>query len=460
MMSYFTHSAFFGKNSDNVADLSNIHTAVHCRSNIAIGRLLACLIAFTPLLAQAADTPILNGGDTAWVMVSTALVLMMTLPGLALFYGGMVRKKNILGTMAHSLGATALVSVIWVLFGYSMAFSSSEGGLNNFVGGLSNTLLQGIGINDVFGTVPTLLFVTFQMTFAIISVAILAGSLAERIKFGSFMLFVALWVMLVYVPVCHWVWGGGWLMGDGALDFAGGTVVHINAGVAGLVLAAVLGKRRGFGHESMAPSNLSLTVIGAGLVWVGWFGFNGGSALAANGVAGNALLVTQVAAAVGTLVWLAVEKVVRGKASVLGGVSGAVAGLVGITPAAGFVTVSGALWIGILTAIGCFYSVNYLKRWLKVDDSLDAFGLHGVGGIIGAILTGIFVSPAVTGKPLALPMLSQIIVQLEGVLATMIYCAIVTFIIAKFIQMTMGLRVNDEDEYNGLDLAVHGERIE
>lgn len=459
-MSYFTHSAFFGKNSDNVADLSNIHTAVHCRSNIAIGRLLACLIAFTPLLAQAADTPILNGGDTAWVMVSTALVLMMTLPGLALFYGGMVRKKNILGTMAHSLGATALVSVIWVLFGYSMAFSSSEGGLNNFVGGLSNTLLQGIGINDVFGTVPTLLFVTFQMTFAIISVAILAGSLAERIKFGSFMLFVALWVMLVYVPVCHWVWGGGWLMGDGALDFAGGTVVHINAGVAGLVLAAVLGKRRGFGHESMAPSNLSLTVIGAGLVWVGWFGFNGGSALSANGVAGNALLVTQVAAAVGTLVWLAVEKVVRGKASVLGGVSGAVAGLVGITPAAGFVTVSGALWIGILTAIGCFYSVNYLKRWLKVDDSLDAFGLHGVGGIIGAILTGIFVSPAVTGKPLALPMLSQIIVQLEGVLATMIYCAIVTFIIAKFIQMTMGLRVNDEDEYNGLDLAVHGERIE
>ena len=260
------------------------------------------------------------------------------------------------------------------------------------------------------------------------------------------MVFPALWVLLVYAPICHWVWGGGWLMADGALDFAGGTVVHINAGVAGIVLAAVLGKRNGYNRDPMAPSNLALTLIGTGLIWVGWFGFNGGSALAANALAGNALLVTQVAAAAGALTWFAIEKLVRGKASVLGGASGAVAGLVGITPAAGFVTVAGAF--------------NYLKRLLKIDDSLDAFGLHGVGGIVGAILTGVFVSPAITGKPLALSTMGQVWVQLEGVFAVIIYCAIVTFIIAKVIQLTMGLRVTDEDEYTGLDLAVHGERIE
>ena len=274
------------------------------------------------------------------------------------------------------------------------------------------------------------------------------------------MVFTAFWVLLVYAPICHWVWGGGWLMADGALDFAGGTVVHINAGVAGIVLAAVLGKRNGYNRDPMAPSNLALTLIGTGLIWVGWFGFNGGSALAANALAGNALLVTQVAAAAGALTWFAIEKLLRGKASVLGGASGAVAGLVGITPAAGFVTVAGALAIGIITSLVCFYAVNYLKRLLKIDDSLDAFGLHGVGGIVGAILTGVFVSPAITGKPLALSTMGQVWVQLEGVFAVIIYCAIVTFIIAKVIQLTMGLRVTDEDEYTGLDLAVHGERIE
>lgn len=411
-----------------------------------------------PTLALAQDTPTLNAGDTAWVLISTALVLMMTVPGLALFYGGMVRKKNILGTMAHSLAATALVSVLWVVIGYSLAFS--EGSFNTFVGGFNNVFLSGIGVDSLTGTIPTGLFVTFQMTFAIITVAILAGALAERIKFGSFMLFSAIWLVLVYAPICHWVWGGGWLMGDGALDFAGGTVVHINAGVAGLVLAAVLGKRQGYGRESMAPSNLALTLVGTGLVWVGWFGFNGGSALAANGLAGNALLVTQVAAAAGALTWFLVERLARGKASVLGGASGAVAGLVGITPAAGFVNIVGALVIGIVTAIGCYYAINYLKRLLKIDDSLDAFGLHGVGGIIGAILTGVFVNPAVIGKPLAMPMLQQVWVQLEGVLAVVAYCAIITWLIAKVIQYTLGLRVSDEDEYNGLDLAVHGERIE
>nr|WP_315041839.1 ammonium transporter [uncultured Moraxella sp.] len=406
----------------------------------------------------AIETPTLNAGDTAWVLVATTLVLMMTLPGLALFYSGMVRKKNILGTMAHSFGAAAMASVVWMLVGYSLAFS--EGSCNQFVGGFSHVFLSGIGIDDLTGTVPTLLFVAFQMTFAIITVAILAGSLAERIKFGSFMAFTTIWLVLVYAPVCHWVWGGGWLMNDGALDFAGGTVVHINAGVGGLVLAAVLGKRQGYGRESMAPSNLALTVIGTGLVWVGWFGFNGGSALAANGLAGNAILVSQVAAASGVLAWLAVEKLVRGKASMLGGASGGIAGLVGITPAAGFVTVGGALAIGILTAIGCFYSVNFLKRLLKIDDSLDAFGLHGVGGVIGAVLTGIFVSPAITGSPLSMPMLNQVWVQLEGILATALYCGVVTWIIAKGLQATIGLRVSDEEEYQGLDLSVHGERLE
>lgn len=406
----------------------------------------------------AIETPTLNAGDTAWVLVATALVLMMTLPGLALFYSGMVRKKNILGTMAHSFGAAAMASVVWMLVGYSLVFS--EGSFNQFVGGFSHVFLSGIGIDDLTGTVPTLLFVAFQMTFAIITVAILAGSLAERIKFGSFMAFTTIWLVLVYAPVCHWVWGGGWLMNDGALDFAGGTVVHINAGVGGLVLAAVLGKRQGYGRESMAPSNLALTVIGTGLVWVGWFGFNGGSALAANGLAGNAILVSQVAAASGVLAWLAVEKLVRGKASMLGGASGGIAGLVGITPAAGFVTVGGALAIGILTAIGCFYSVNFLKRLLKIDDSLDAFGLHGVGGVIGAVLTGIFVSPAITGSPLSMPMLNQVWVQLEGILATALYCGVVTWIIAKGLQATIGLRVSDEEEYQGLDLSVHGERLE
>jgi Amt family ammonium transporter len=411
-------------------------------------------------VALAADesTPVLNTGDTAWVLISTTLVLLMTVPGLALFYSGMVRKKNILGTMAHSFGATAIVSVVWILVGYSLAFS--EGSFNSFIGGFDNVLLNNIDINALTGTIPTLLFVVFQMMFAIITVAILAGAFAERIKFGSFMLFSAIWLVLVYAPVCHWVWGNGWLMADGAMDFAGGTVIHINAGMAGLVMAYVLGKRRGYGRESMAPANLALTLIGTGLVWVGWFGFNGGSALAANGLAANAILVTQVAAAAGALTWFYVEKLAHGKASVLGGASGAVAGLVGITPASGFVGVGGALTIGIITAIGCFYSVNYLKRLLNVDDSLDAFGLHGIGGIIGAILTGVFANPAIMGKTLERSMAAQVWVQLEGVLAVLVYCGIVTFILAKVIEKTIGLRISDEDEYVGLDLAVHGERIE
>lgn len=398
-----------------------------------IKKLILPSLPLLPAVSHAADE--LNTGDTAWVLISTALVLMMTLPGLALFYAGMVRKKNILSTMMHSYGAAAVVSVMWVLVGYSLAFS--EGSMNAFVGGLGNVMLAGVGMDAMSGTIPTILFVAFQMTFAVITVAILAGSLAERVKFSSFMVFSALWVVLVYAPICHWVWGGGWLTGD-ALDFAGGTVVHINAGVAGLVLAALLGRRQGYQKEFHAPANLALTLIGTGLVWVGWFGFNGGSALGANAAAGMALVVSQVAAAVGALTWLVAERVVRGKASALGGASGAIAGLVGITPAAGFVTVGGAMVIGVLTALGCFYMIGSLKRKMGIDDSLDAFGLHGVGGIIGAVLTGVLVSPAITGAPLEVGLGTQLWLQIEGVLATMAYCAIVTFIIGFAIKKPWG----------------------
>ncbi|WP_114800484.1 ammonium transporter [Moraxella canis] len=405
-------------------------------------------------LAYAED--VLDTGDTAWVLISTALVLMMTLPGLALFYAGMVRKKNILSTMMHSYGATAVVSVLWVVIGYSLAFS--EGSFNAFVGGFDHVMLANIGLDDVSGTIPVILFVVFQLTFAVITVAILAGSLAERIKFGAFMWFSAAWVVLVYAPICHWVWGGGWLTGD-ALDFAGGTVVHINAGVAGLVLAALLGKRKDYGKGILAPANLSLTLIGAGLVWVGWFGFNGGSALGANGSAAMALVVSQVAAAIGAIAWMACEYIVRKKASALGGASGAIAGLVGITPAAGFVDVFGALAIGAITAIACFVMIHYGKRRLGIDDSLDAFGLHGVGGIVGAVLTGVFVSSAIYPDAAEVSMATQLWLQIEGVLATIAYSAVMTAIIGLVIKYTIGLRVDAEDEYQGLDLAIHGEKI-
>ena len=394
-----------------------------------------------------------SSGDSAWVLTATALVLMMTIPGLALFYAGMVRKKNILSTMMHSLSAVAVVSVVWLVVGYSLAFGENNG----FIGSLDHLFLAGISPDDVTGSIPTLLVVVFQMTFAIITVAILAGSLAERMKFGAFVLFAALWVVLVYTPVCHWIWGGGWLFGD-ALDFAGGTVVHINAGVAGLVLAIMLGKRKGYGSANLAPANLSLNTVGVGLLWVGWFGFNGGSALGANGSAAMALITTQVAAAVGMMTWLVAEYIHHHKASVLGGGSGAIAGLVGITPAAGFVDVGGALGIGVLTALGCFYMITMLKAKLNIDDSLDAFGLHGVGGIIGAILTGVFVRADVLHE-LGVSYLHQLWLQIEGVLAVMVYCGIVSFVIALFIKHTIGLRVNEEDEHLGLDLALHGEKI-
>lgn len=410
--------------------------------------------------AAPAPTPKLDTGDTSWILVSTALVLLMTIPGLALFYGGMVRKKNVLSTMMFSLSAAILVSLIWVIAGYSLAFS----GTGAYFGDLSKAMLNGVGFNALSGTIPESLFVIFQMTFAIITVAILSGSIADRMKYSAFMAFITIWVLVVYAPITHWVWAtDGWLFKAGALDFAGGTVVHINSGVAGLVAAYMLGKRIGLGRESMAPHNLTLTVIGASLLWVGWFGFNGGSALGAGARASMAILVTQVAAAAAAFSWLVVERMIRGKASVLGGASGAVAGLVVITPAAGFVGVGGALVMGLIGGVVCFWGITALKRLLKADDALDAFGLHAVGGIVGAILTGVFYNDEIikaASVTLAPTFAGQLWVQVEGVLATMVYSGVVTFIILKVIDVVIGLRVNADDERMGLDLSQHGERIE
>ncbi|EOE1502214.1 ammonium transporter [Acinetobacter baumannii] len=410
----------------------------------------------------AAPTPTakLDTGDTSWILISTALVLLMTIPGLALFYGGMVRKKNVLSTMMFSLSAAILVSLLWVIAGYSIAFS----GTGAYFGDLSKAMLNGVAFDALSGTIPESLFVIFQMTFAIITVAILSGSIADRMKYSAFMAFIAIWVLVVYAPITHWVWAAdGWLFKAGALDFAGGTVVHINSGVAGLVAAYMLGKRIGLGRESMAPHNLTLTVIGASLLWVGWFGFNGGSALGAGARASMAILVTQVAAAAAAFSWLVVERMIRGKASVLGGASGAVAGLVVITPAAGFVGVGRALVMGLIGGVVCFWGITALKRLLKADDALDAFGLHAVGGIVGAILTGVFYSDEIikaANVALAPTFAGQLWVQVEGVLATMVYSGIATFIILKVIDLIIGLRVNSDDERMGLDLSQHGERIE
>ena len=415
-------------------------------------------VAETP--AAPAPTPKLDTGDTSWILVSTALVLLMTIPGLALFYGGMVRKKNVLSTMMFSLSAAILVSLLWVIAGYSIAFS----GTGAFFGDLSKAMLNGVAFDALSGTIPESLFVIFQMTFAIITVAILSGSIADRMKYSAFMVFIAVWVLVVYAPITHWVWAAdGWLFKAGALDFAGGTVVHINSGVAGLVAAYMLGKRIGLGRESMAPHNLTLTVVGASLLWVGWFGFNGGSALGAGARASMAILVTQVAAAAAAFSWLVVERMIRGKASVLGGASGAVAGLVVITPAAGFVGVGGALVMGLIGGVVCFWGITALKRLLKADDALDAFGLHAVGGIVGAILTGVFYSDEIikaANVALAPTFAGQLWVQVEGVLATMVYSGIATFIILKVIDLVIGIRVNADDERMGLDLSQHGERIE
>jgi len=410
--------------------------------------------------AAPAPAPTLDHGDTAWMIVACALVLMMTIPGLALFYGGMVRKKNVLATVMQSFAITCLMSVLWMVAGYSIAFTSGT----PYFGGLSKAFLSGIEVGTLWPgyTIPEIVFCMFQMTFAIITPALITGAFAERMKFSAMLVFMALWSLIVYAPIAHWVWeAGGWLFSKGILDFAGGTVVHINAGVAGLVAAYVLGKRVGFGKEAMMPHNLVLTIVGASLLWVGWFGFNAGSWLAADGRAGMAMAVTQIAAAAAALSWMFAEWFQKGEASVLGIASGAVAGLVAITPASGYVDPTGALIIGLASGVLCYLGATVLKKMLGADDSLDAFGVHGVGGIVGAILTGVFATEVITGGvPKVLPMGEQIMVQITGVVATVVYCAIATFILLKLVDVTIGLRVSEEEERQGLDLSLHRERVE
>jgi ammonium transporter, Amt family len=416
---------------------------------------LMALAAARPAWAQVDETG-LDTGNTAWMLAATALVLMMTIPGLALFYGGMVRKRNVLATLMQSFSICCLVTVLWMVAGYSLAFAPG----NDWIGGLDRVMLRGMEVGALTGTIPESLFMVFQMTFAIITPALITGAFADRMKFSAMLLFMGAWLLLVYAPVAHWVWGGGFLATAGVLDFAGGTVVHVNAGIAGLVAALVVGKRNGHGGDSLAPHNLVLTVLGGSLLWVGWFGFNAGSALAANGAAGMALAVTQIASAAAALSWMAVEWAMRKKPSVLGIVSGAVAGLVAITPAAGFVTPSGALLIGFAAGAACWFGATTLKRLIGCDDALDVFGVHGVGGIVGALLTGVFAAEAIGGKPgLLQGNPAQLWAQAYGLFITMAYGAAVSFANLTAIAWTVGLRVGEEVERDGLDLALHGETV-
>ncbi len=437
------------------------------------GRLAALASAFGAALAganeaMAQDAPAIDTGDTAWMLTSTALVLMMTVPGLALFYAGMVRKKNVLSTMMQSFAICCLITIVWMVIGYSLAFGNG----NAYVGDLSRFFLSGLTWDEPFTigaglegastmTIPEPLFMMFQMTFAIITPALICGGFADRMKFSALLWFMAIWSIVVYAPIAHWVWHpNGFMFGWGVLDFAGGTVVHINAGVAGLVAAIVLGKRKGYGHENFAPYNLTLAVIGASLLWVGWFGFNAGSAISAGGRAAMAMAVTQIATAAAALAWMFAEWATRGKPSVLGIISGAVAGLVAITPAAGFVMPGGALVIGIVAGILCFWASTSLKKTLGYDDSLDVFGVHAVGGIVGALLTGIFSVGELSTAGLLEGNPGQFLLQIYGVVTTVIYTAVVSFVILKIIDAVLGLRVSEEAERDGLDLALHGETVQ
>ncbi len=429
--------------------------------------LLALLIAFLPFSALAA--PAIDSGATAWMLVSTLLVLMMIIPGLALFYGGMMHKESVLATLMQSFVTCCLISVLWVIYGYSLVFTEA----NVFIGNISKLFLNGMGLESTSGTAPNLIpesvFVTFQLTFAAITCALILGSVANRLKFSSALVFIAAWFTVVYIPVAHWVWGPKGLLGGTGdssasgilgfgptLDFAGGTVVHINAGIAGLMAALVLGAHKNFGSNDGAPPyNIVFSVIGASLLWVGWFGFNAGSAMAANFSAGMAMLVTHIAAATAALAWMAVEWSTRGKPSVIGIISGAVAGLVAITPASGFVDVKGAFAIGLISGILCFWGCQ-LKYKLKFDDSLDVFGVHCIGGIAGGLLTGIFASESIGGH---MGSFNQLIAQAEGILVTVVYCGIMSFIILKIIDKIMGLRVDAATEEMGLDMAIHGEKL-
>lgn len=406
-----------------------------------------------------ADDGGISGADTAWIMTATALVLFMTIPGLSLFYGGLVRSKNVLSVLMQCFAITCLMSILWMFIGYSLAFGDG-GAANAYIGGLDNLLLGGIVESTVSGSIPESVFALFQMTFAVITPALIVGGFAERMRFSAVVLFSAAWLILVYAPICHWVWGGGWLSDLGVMDFAGGTVVHITAGVAALVAALVLGNRRGFPQQAMPPHNMTLTIMGAGMLWVGWFGFNGGSALAANGDAAMAMLATHISAAAGAFTWMLAEKVRFGKPSALGIVTGMVAGLGTITPASGFVGPGGALIIGISAGLVCFYATIYIKQRLKIDDSLDVFPVHGVGGILGTLLTAVFASNALgvfSGQE-DIVISSQLGVQAIGVVATVVYTGTVTWFTLKLTDVLVGNRVDEDQEQEGLDLVAHNER--
>ena len=419
---------------------------------MCIGLAAAFAVAF-PRVAWAQE---LNSGDTAWMLTSSVLVLFMTIPGLSLFYAGLVRAKNVLSVMMQCFAITCLVTILWTVFVYGLAFGDG-GGLNAFIG-MGKVFLAGVDVDTVDGTIPESVFQMFQLTFAIITPALIVGAFAERMKFSTMMVFMAVWVTLVYAPVAHWVWGGGWLGEMGVLDFAGGTVVHINAGVAALVLCIVLGKREGYPTTPMTPNSLVLTVVGASMLWVGWFGFNAGSELAADGVAGMAMAVTHIAAATAGFTWMTIEWMSHGKPSALGIATGAVAGLVAITPASGTVGPPGALAIGLAAGALCYWASSSLKKSMGYDDSLDVFGVHGVGGFVGAILTGVFTAEALGGIGLERAMASQLGLQFIGAGATIVYSGVMTLIIVKVLDGVMGLRVTTEEESGGLDLALHDER--
>jgi len=439
----------------------------HKHIGIGIAAALGGLaLTIVPAFAAAPPPDPLNSGDTAWMITSSALVLLMTIPGLALFYAGMVRKKNILATAAQSFGATCIITVLWMIIGYSVAFTTNaDSVMNQYIGSFNSFMLGSMtlkSINPLAGTIPESVYMFFQMTFAIITPALIAGAIADRMKFSAFMWFMSLWLLLIYCPIAHWVWGGGWLGSLGAMDFAGGTVVHLNAGTAGLVACLMLGKRTGYGTENMAPHNLLFALIGASLLWVGWFGFNAGSAVTAGYNAGMAAAATQIATAAASLGWMFAEWIVNKKPSVLGMISGAVAGLVAITPASGFVNAQGALWIGIAAGVVCYFSSVWVKKWIGYDDALDTWGVHGVGGALGAMLTGVFASNAINSTShgwLIDGNIGQMWIQFEDVAIVFLYCGIGTFIILKAIDLVIGLRVSREVEVEGLDINLHGETV-
>jgi Amt family ammonium transporter len=419
-------------------------------------------IAIATLLSSTAVADELNAANTAWILTSTALVLFMTIPGLSLFYGGLVRSRNVLSVLMQCFSITCMASLVWLIAGYSLAFGDG-GSANAVIGNLDNLLMGKIAENSMAGDIPESVFAMFQMTFAIITPALIVGAFAERMRFSSMMLFSALWLLAVYVPITHWVWGGGWLGEIGLLDFAGGTVVHITAGVGALVAALVIGNRRGFPNQAMPPHNLTMTVTGAGMLWVGWFGFNAGSALAANGDAGMAMLATHISASAGAMAWMMMEWLKFGKPSVLGAVTGMVAGLGTITPASGFVGPGGALIIGLSAGVVCYYATQAIKQRFKIDDSLDVFPVHGVGGILGTFFAGVFASDQLglfsgQGYAEGMNMASQVSVQLIGIGSTFVYTASVTWALLKLVDYMLGLRIDAEEETNGLDLVEHNER--